>query len=257
MKLLLAVSVFVLAFGLTACSKCKRPKFDPKTNDDKVFYSLGAQYGLRYQALDLTDRDVAAICHGISDGSQPGKKLAVESDEVRSLFGDVFKARLTKSSAEQKKKGEEFVVAFLKEPGAVKTGSGLAYKILKDWSGRKPTPEDRVEVHYHGTLTDGTVFDSSIERGRPVPFFLSQVIKGWTEGLQLVGEGGKIRLVVPSDLAYGDEGAPGKIPGGATLVFDVELLKIFPPEEVKKTALNNLKKEKGKAQPAKVKVKKK
>lgn len=255
MKVLLAVVSLSLALGITACSKCKRPKFEPKTNDDKVFYSLGAQYGLRYQALDLTDRDIHAICQGISDGAQPGGKLAVEASEVRSMFGEVFKARLTKSSTEQKKKGEEFMVAFLKEPGANKTASGLAYKILNDGSGRKPTPEDRVEVHYHGTLTDGTVFDSSVDRGRPVPFFLSQVIKGWTEGLQLVGEGGKIRLVIPSDLAYGDEGAPGKIPGGATLVFDVELLKIFPPEEVKKQAVKNI--QKGKAKPAKVNVKKK
>ena len=255
MKLLLAVVFCSLAVGVVACSKCKRPQFKPTTDDDKVFYTMGAQTGLRYQPLSIDDRDITAFCQGLSDGSRPGQKLAVEATEVRSLYSKVLNDRLHKTSAAQKELGKKFVEKFLQEPGAAKTNSGLAYKILKDGTGKKPTAEDRVEVHYHGTLVDGTVFDSSVERGQPVPFFLSQVIKGWTEGIQLVGEGGKIRLVIPSELAYGEEGAPGKIPGGATLVFDVELLKVFSPEELKKEAAK--KAPKGKAKPAKVNVKKK
>ena len=102
----------------------------------------------------------------------------------------------------------------------------MAYKILKAGSGNFPKPTDVVEVHYHGTLIDGTVFDSSVDRKRKVSFPLNRVIKGWTEGLQLIKEGGKIKLVIPAELGYGEHGAPPKIPGGSTLVFEVELFTI-------------------------------
>ena len=128
----------------------------------------------------------------------------------------------------QKESGEGYIKKYLKDnPTAKKLESGLVVHSLKEGTGKAPKATDTVEVHYHGTLTDGTVFDSSKQRGQPVTFPLNRVIKGWTEGVQKVKEGGKIKLVIPSELAYGDNGAPPKIPGGATLVFEVELLDIL------------------------------
>src|SRR5690606_2851473 len=103
----------------------------------------------------------------------------------------------------------------------------------KEGTGKTPKETDKVEVHYHGTLTSGEVFDSSKDRGKTIEFPLNRVIKGWTEGLQLIKEGGQIRLVIPSELAYGEQGAPPKIPGGATLKFEVELFEVNPKEEAK------------------------
>ncbi|MCK5072501.1 MAG: FKBP-type peptidyl-prolyl cis-trans isomerase, partial [Bacteriovoracaceae bacterium] len=133
-----------------------------------------------------------------------------------------------------KETGKKYLESFLKKEDGKKTGSGLAYKIVTDGKGELPKSEDTVEVHYHGTLIDGTVFDSSKDRGKTVSFPLNRVIKGWKEGLQLIREGGKIKLVIPSDLGYGDQGAPPKIPGGSTLLFDVELIKIKSKTEIEK-----------------------
>ena len=143
---------------------------------------------------------------------------------------ELFQGRMAKQAETEKKVGIDFLENFVKKEGAQKTASGLAYKIIKPGSSKKPSATDTVEVHYHGTLIDGTVFDSSVERGKRVSFPLNRVIKGWTEGLQLIGEGGKIKLVIPSELAYGEHGAPPKIAGGATLVFEVELFSVKPPE---------------------------
>ena len=129
----------------------------------------------------------------------------------------------------RKEKGEGFIKDYMKKnPEAKKTESGLVYKVIKPGSDKKPSAKDTVKVHYHGTLTSGEVFDSSVERGDQITFPLDRVIKGWTEGLQLIGEGGKIELVIPPELAYGEQGAPPKIPGGATLKFEVELFEVSP-----------------------------
>ena len=135
--------------------------------------------------------------------------------------------RNKEASTANTSEGEAFLARNAEEDGVVTTASGLQYKVLRDGDGKEsPGPADRVRVHYHGTLIDGTVFDSSVERGEPITFGLNQVIKGWTEGLQLMVVGQKNRLFIPSDLAYGDRGAGGKIAPGSTLIFDVELLGI-------------------------------
>ena len=131
-----------------------------------------------------------------------------------------------KAALENKQKGAEFLAANRNLEGVETTGSGLQYKVLQQGTGHKhPKATDTVKVHYHGTLLDGSVFDSSVERGQPIEFGLHQVINGWTEGLQLMVVGEKTRLFIPSDLAYGDR-ATGAIGPGSTLIFDVELLGI-------------------------------
>lgn len=135
--------------------------------------------------------------------------------------------RNTQGAAENIQAGQAFLTSNAQREGIVTTASGLQYEVLQAGSGSvNPGPTDRVKVHYHGTLIDGTVFDSSVDRGEPISFGLNQVITGWTEGLQLMVVGQKNRLYIPSDLAYGDRGAGGLIGPGSTLIFDVELLGI-------------------------------
>ena len=132
-----------------------------------------------------------------------------------------------KAGLENKQKGEDFLAANKLEEGVITTESGLQYKVLQSGTGqRHPKSSDTVLVHYHGTLLDGTVFDSSVDRGQPASFPVNGVIAGWTEALQLMGVGSKWRLVIPPELGYGDRGAGGQIGPGATLVFEVELLEI-------------------------------
>lgn len=131
-------------------------------------------------------------------------------------------------ATENREKAQQFLLENKTNVNIQTTASGLQYEVLSEGSGdRHPAASDKVKVHYHGTLIDGSVFDSSVERGEPITFGLQQVIKGWTEGLQLMVEGDKYRLYIPSDLAYGDRGA-GKIPPGAMLIFEVELIGINP-----------------------------
>ncbi len=224
----------ILLVALLALISCNKEKRVSLSNDElKTFYSVGHTMGQRMKNLSLSDEEVSAVTMGLRDAAT-GSKAEVNVDEFRMKIQSLFKGRIEKAAEAQKKEGESFLEKFAKEDGAVKTESGLVYKVIKEGSGAMPKATDTVEVHYEGKLIDGTVFDSSIQRGKPVTFPLNQVIKGWTEGVQKVKEGGKIRLVIPSELAYGVNGAPPKIPGGATLDFTVELLKIAKNEEKKK-----------------------
>ncbi len=232
MKKTFALGALALTMALVGCSK--GGKVELKTDEDKTFYTLGTMFGSRLNNLDLTEKEIDALAQGLKD-SAAKKELALKPEEFQNKIQEVFSERMKKFAEKVKKTGTEFLTKFVSD-GGTKTASGLAYKIENAGSAKKPKAEDTVEVHYHGTLIDGTVFDSSKERNQPVSFPLNRVIKGWTEGLQLIGEGGKIKLVIPSDLAYGDAGAPPKIPGGSTLVFDVELISIKAPEAVKAAA---------------------
>ncbi len=229
MKKLLCILALL---SLTMAAGCKsqsggKSASDLKTDEDKTFYAVGALFGGRLKPLQLTDAELESLIFGIRDSAK-GIDSKVDLVAFQPKIQELFQTRMGRQSEEFKKKGQEFLENFVKNEGAKKTESGLAYKIITEGTGKTPKAEDMVEVHYHGTLTDGTVFDSSVERGKRVSFPLNRVIKGWTEGLQLIKEGGKIKLVIPSDLAYGDHGAPPKIPGGSTLVFEVELFSVKP-----------------------------
>lgn len=198
-----------------------------ETDEQKTLYALGqvvASQTVGFFKEVLTPEEVALVKKGFTDGMMQAPPLA--EMEVYGPKLDAFIQQLVVRKAEpQKVKGAAYVVQAAAEEGAVQTESGLVYKKLAAGTGVSPTVSDSVQVHYHGTLIDGTVFDSSVQRGEPVTFPLNLVVPGWQEGLQMMKVGGKARLVLPSDIAYGDQ-PQGPIPPGSTLVFEVELLAI-------------------------------
>ena len=197
----------------------------PATESAKTLYAIGLVMSQNLGPLKLSAAELASVQEGLTDGVL-GRTPKVELATYGPKLQEFAKGRLGAASAGEKKAGAAFVAKEAAQAGAVKQPTGFVYKEVKAGTGVVPKATDKVKVHYRGALTDGTVFDSSIERGEPVTFPLNGVIPCWTQGLQLMKEGGKARLVCPSVLAYGDEGRPPKIKGGATLVFDVELLSI-------------------------------
>jgi FKBP-type peptidyl-prolyl cis-trans isomerase FkpA len=224
--LLVVLSVFVVS-----CNEKGATNVKLKTEEDKTFYAMGFMLGSNLQRLSLTDHELSTLYKGIV-ASAKGSKPEVEMQTFQPKIQQMFKTRMEAVAKNQKSSGTQFLDDYIKKnPKAKKTESGLVYEIIKEGTGATPKAEDTVEVHYHGTLTNGDVFDSSVDRDKKISFPLNRVIKGWTEGLKLVKLGGKIRLVIPSELAYGDAGAPPKIPGGSTLIFEVELFQINPKAE--------------------------
>ncbi|HFS5770137.1 TPA: FKBP-type peptidyl-prolyl cis-trans isomerase, partial [Providencia rettgeri] len=176
--------------------------------------------------------DKAQLLAGVQDAFNGKSKMtdAEVEETLRQFEGQVKEAadkKMKDESAANEKKGAEYREKYAKEKGVVKTKSGLLYKIEKDGTGAKPKADETVVVHYKGSLIDGTEFDSSYSRNEPLTIPLNSVIKGWTEGLVNLKKGGKMQLVIPAELAYGENGVPG-IPANSTLVFDVELLDIKP-----------------------------
>lgn len=194
---------------------------------DKTSYALGLSFGqmLRQQGVKgINYNDFAAGIEAMCEGKQPEISL----DEARILlneYANKVEEEQKKQFAEVKKVNEDFLVENKKREGIITTASGLQYEVLAEGNGEKPTTKDRVKVHYEGKLIDGTIFDSSVKRGEPAVFGLTQVISGWTEALQLMNVGSKYRLYLPSNLAYGEQGA-GEIKPFSTLIFEVELLGI-------------------------------
>jgi FKBP-type peptidyl-prolyl cis-trans isomerase FkpA len=229
------LSLLVAAFVLSGCNKSDPKDIKLESDDDKTFYAMGYMLGGNLQRLSLSDKELAALYKGISMAAK-NDKAEVDMNKYQNRIQEVFKSRMDKVASKEKESGAKYIEKFVKEEGATKTPSGLAYKVIKEGTGKTPSADDVVEVHYHGTLTDGTVFDSSVERGKTISFPLNRVIKGWTEGLQTMKEGGKTKFVIPSELAYGEAGAPPKIPGGATLVFEVELFKVTKAADANKAA---------------------
>jgi FKBP-type peptidyl-prolyl cis-trans isomerase len=197
----------------------------PASDADKTLYALGLVISRNLAGFKLSAAELAVVEQGLADGVL-GKTPKVDIETYGPKLNELAKSRVAASAAGEKKAGAAFLEKEAAQPGAKKQASGFVYKETKAGTGATPKATDTVKVHYKGTLTDGTVFDSSIERNEPVKFPLSGVIPCWTQGVQLMKEGGSARLVCPSELAYGDEGRPPRIKGGATLVFEVQLLSI-------------------------------
>lgn len=218
---LLTISIFTMS-----CSQAGNNNYKLSTEDEKAFYSIGYNWASKLKTFNLSEGEIKAMLKGVATSSK-GDKAEVDIQTYTSKVNKMLQSRMTSVSVLTKEKGKKFIAEYLKNNSKAKqTKSGLAYEVIKEGTGKSPKATDTVEVHYHGTLISGDVFDSSVQRNKTIEFPLNRVIKGWTEGLQLMKEGGKIKLIIPSDLAYGDNGSPPKIPGGSTLIFEVELFKV-------------------------------
>ena len=204
---------------------------------DKLSYALGMSMGHNFKGTGiktLNSADFAAGVASVYDGVKPEMTF----DEAKRIVNEYFakleaemQAEAAKQGEVNRKNGEAFLTENAKREGIKVTESGLQYEVLESGKGDSPKASDNVEVHYTGKLIDGTVFDSSVERGVPASFGVTQVIPGWVEALQLMHEGDKWRLYIPSDLAYGPNGAGGVIGPNMTLIFDVELLRVIKKQQ--------------------------
>ena len=192
---------------------------------EKVSYALGLSLGNNLLQSGITKLDYSKLAKGIEDVLE-GNKPELSYQEAQSVINDFFQELQSKIIDKNKEEGKAFLAENAKRTDVVTLPSGLQYEIISEGKGEKPQASDTVEVHYHGTLIDGNVFDSSVNRGEPATFGVTQVIPGWVEALQLMPVGSKWRLFIPSDLAYGAQGAGQAIAPHATLIFEVELLDI-------------------------------
>ena len=226
--------ITLLALGFVANSGICQEKPDLKDAKQRLSYSIGADIGGNFKRQEI-DVDPKVLAIGLADAL--AGKTALTEAEIRETLTKFQTEMRGKMEAKRKtdgeknlKDGEAFLAANAKKEGVKTLPSGLQYKVLKSGSGKTPKATDTVKTHYHGTLIDGSVFDSSVERGEPVEFPVNGVIPGWTEALQLMKEGDKWQLFVPAKLAYGERGAGGKIGPNSTLIFEVELLSIAAPD---------------------------
>ena len=200
---------------------------------DKVSYALGLGIGQQLSQMGASELNIDDFAQAIKDVIA-GAELKVQHREAQQIVQDYFAHQEQKINAQraeqgkaQKEAGEKYLAENAKKEGVITTKSGLQYKVLTEGNGKQPTAKDTVKCHYEGFLIDGTVFDSSVQRGEPATFPLQQVIAGWTEGLQLMKEGAKYRFFIPYRLGYGEGGAGASIPPFATLIFDVELIQVM------------------------------
>ncbi|MDH3627262.1 MAG: FKBP-type peptidyl-prolyl cis-trans isomerase [Acidobacteriota bacterium] len=230
-KLLLVLLVVFLV--IPAWAQSPEPKSDkpsePASTDagdeDKILYSIGMLLARQVIPLGLDSRQVESMVEGLRDGAlknEPKVDAQAYAEKVQTFVTEQIKV----AQAKEKDLSAAYVVETAKRPGAVQTDSGLVYEELEVGEGDMPTMEDRVRVHYHGTLRDGTVFDSSLG-GAPAEFSMSGVVRCFSEGLKRMKAGGKARITCPSDIAYGERGSPPKILPGAALTFDLELVAVI------------------------------
>ena len=228
-------SLLIVASSLVLSSLALAADAQLKDQKDKVSYSIGLDIGttLKRQLIDV---NAELLNNGIQDGLS-GKKPLLTEEEMKATMATFQKDMMAKQAAAKKATGEKnaaegtkFLAENKAKEGVKTTASGLQYKVLKEGTGASPKATDTVKVNYRGTTIEGTEFDSSYKRGEPASFPVNRVIKGWTEGLQLMKVGSKYQFFVPADLAYAERGAGSDIGPNATLIFDVELLGITPPE---------------------------
>jgi FKBP-type peptidyl-prolyl cis-trans isomerase len=231
----------------TATDKKPAEKASTLTNDkDKLSYSFGQNIGKSFKQQEI-EINLEIFVKGVQD-ALAGSEPLLNQQEMGQVLMAFQKDRMAKMTAKHKteadknlKEGETFLAENKKKEGVTTLPSGLQYKVVKSGTGKTPKATDKVTTHYRGTLIDGTVFDSSYDRKEPTSFPVNGVIKGWTEALQLMKEGDKWQLFVPAQLGYGERGAGGKIGANATLIFDIELLKVEPAEAAEKEKTPSLK----------------
>ena len=195
------------------------------TEMEKVSYSLGVNVAKSVKNQGLTSIDSEAIAQAFTDVFE-GNELKISEQESNLVLQDYFGKLAKEAQSANVEAGQKFLAENAKRNGVTTTATGLQYEVLTEGSGDSPKETDQVTVHYHGTLIDGTVFDSSVERGQPATFPVNGVIPGWVEALQLMKSGAKYKLFIPSNLAYGERGAGGSIGPNTTLIFEVELISI-------------------------------
>jgi FKBP-type peptidyl-prolyl cis-trans isomerase len=221
--------VFIAGFAIAAiASSCKnsgKSAAKLENSTDSLSYALGVSIATNLSQSGLNDVNYEVFLKGIQEHMDSTSQMDVESAEM--FIRTEMQRMSEKKSENNKKTGEDFLAANKSKAGIQTTASGLQYKITQEGTGAQPDANDKVTVHYHGTTIEGKVFDSSVDRGQPATFGLNQVIPGWTEGLQLLKEGGKATLYIPQELAYGAR-ATGPIEGYSALIFEVELIKVEP-----------------------------
>lgn len=223
LRLALPLLLLTLAQPVTAQSAGAQPEL--KTDEQKTLYALGLVLAQNLTTFALSPADLEIVKAGLTDGVT-NKDKKVDLQTYGPKIQDLQRARAVAAAAPERQAGQAFADKAAAEKGSIKTSSGAVVTTIKPGTGPTPAANDKVKVNYEGKLTDGTVFDSSYQRGEPVTFPLNGVIKCWSEGVQQMKVGGKSRFICPADTAYGDRGALPKIKPGATLVFDVELLEI-------------------------------
>jgi len=223
MRKILFLMMGVFMFSISAVS-AESPT--PTTDEQKTLYALGLAISQSLSIFNLSEAELALVNAGLTDGVLK-RDPKVNVQEFMPKVQQLQQSRLATAAEAEKKEGAAFLAKAAAEKGATKTDSGLVFSTIKAGSGASPKATDKVKVHYHGTLINGEVFDSSVQRGQPAEFPLNGVIPCWTEGVQRMKVGEKSRLVCPAQIAYGDRGAPPKIKPGATLIFEVELLDIL------------------------------
>ncbi|WP_370407917.1 FKBP-type peptidyl-prolyl cis-trans isomerase [Tenacibaculum dicentrarchi] len=241
MKLIKILAATVVTLSVVSCGNSEfKTKKSLATEVDSVSYSIGLDMANKIKT-NFKELDQDLFVQGFKNGMD-STNLLVESKDINNILRSFFQKKQEEKMKEQqeaqtkkamtefgdyKKEVEKFLAQNKTKPGVKTTATGLQYVVLKQGKGDAPKVSSRVKVHYHGTLTDGTVFDSSVDRGEPTEFGVGQVIKGWTEGLQLMNPGAKYKFFIPQDLGYGATPRPGgKIKPFATLIFEVELLEV-------------------------------
>jgi len=193
---------------------------------DKISYALGLGIGQQLKNMNIENFSIESFAKSIAD-VMSGAKTEMTAVEAQKMLNEYFQEKEAQDAKKNIEAGKDYLKENGSREGVVTTASGLQYEVLQEGTGKSPKATDKVRCHYEGRLTDGTVFDSSYQRGEPADFGLNQVIAGWTEGVQLMKEGAKYRFHIPYLLGYGERGAGASIPPYATLVFDVELIKVL------------------------------
>ena len=221
--------LIIVASCLALASCAEAAQQAPKTDEDKALYNLGVMLSRSIQSFNFSAKELEMVKAGLADGAQD-KASTDDLEKYVPKLQELQQKRMAEATVKEKAAGAAYLTKAAAEKDATKTASGLVIKTLKVGTGASPTAEDQVKVNYEGRFVDGKVFDSSIKRNEPATFPLNGVIPCWTEAVQLLKVGGKAQVVCPPELAYGEEGRPPQMRGGATLVFDIELLEVGKPD---------------------------